>query len=262
MQPGVCCRGIVDRWMMEPFKQHTHRQYEAVVWRSKPVKELWRQRTLERRQMWHRRFLEHKTLESQVAQSVSGRKKEDETLFLHVRHNRMHTGRWKHTHTDTHANMRAHTHIHTLRLLCPRLSSAVMRCLAHRVLPLVCVWVHTAVLHSMGEWNNGSDKKNKKTKQKNTHTHLICPHMHTLKQICVNSSKSPQRPGSSPRIQRRDRQSDREKNSNPTVQITFRGASRTHDQLDCSTVWAQMCPSVLWGTTSCSQLCLGKWMCF
>ena len=182
MQPGVCCRGIVDRWMMEPFKQHTHRQYEAVVWRSKPVKGLWRQRTLERRQMWHRRFLEHKTLESQVAQSVSGRKKEDETLFLHVRHNRMHTGRWKHTHTDTHANMRAHTHIHTLRLLCPRLSSAVMRCLAHRVLPLVCVWVHTAVLHIMGEWNNGSDKKQKK--KNHTHTPHLPTHAHAKTDLC------------------------------------------------------------------------------
>ena len=257
MQPGVCCCGIVDRWMMEPFKRHTHRQYEAVVWRSKPVKGLWRQRTLERRQMWRRRFLEHKPLESQVAQSVSGRKKEDETLFLHVRHNRMHTGRWMHTHADTQTRRHAHTvtctHTHT-----PRLSSTVMRCLAHWVLPLVCVWVHTAVLHINGEWNSGSDQKKKKKKK--SHTPRLPTHAHAKTDLCEFLQSTTEAWEQSRDIE--ERQSDREKMSRPTVQITFRGASRTQDQLDCSTVWAQMCPSVLWGTTSCSQLCLGKWMCF
>lgn len=187
MQPGVCCCGIVDRWMMEPFKRHTHRQYEAVVWRSKPVKGLWRQRTLERRQMWRRRFLEHKPLESQVAQSVSGRKKEDETLFLHVRHNRMHTGRWMHTHADTHTPSHAHTH--SQAKLCsyaaPGTSSSPT---------CVCCTQPYCTVRVSGTM--GLTKKPTKKK----HTHLVCPHTHTLKQICVNSSKAPQRPGSSSRI--------------------------------------------------------------
>lgn len=80
-----------------------------------------------------------------------GRKK----LCLHARHDRVHTGGWKHTHIYSPSSP-AQAKLSTCAVL-GTLSS-----------PLVCVSVHTAVPHVKGEWNKRADRKH-------PHTHTVYP---------------------------------------------------------------------------------------
>lgn len=167
MQPGVCCCGIVDRWMMEPFNTHTDSTRlsceDQSQWKGYEGREHWKGDKCDVGGFWNTNHLKVKSLK--VFQG--GKRKTKHCSYMSDITGCTLVGGCTRTQTRTHPHTRTHT---------PRLSSAVMQRLAHRVLPLVCVWVHTAVLHSKGEWNNGSDKK---TNKKKTHTPHLPTHTHT-----------------------------------------------------------------------------------